>query len=249
MKKVIIIPARLASHRLKNKPLALIDGLSMIERVYRQAQKSTIQNVFVACCDPLIQERVEHAGGTALLTDPDLPSGTDRVYAAAVQAGITDPSAIIINLQGDLPFINPDHISKAADLLENTSDFDITTLAAPLEDPEDQTNPAAVKVAFSPTASDPSTGHAHYFSRAPIPHGAKTFYHHIGIYAFRLNALERFVKSAPTYLENTEKLEQLRALDLGLKIGIQLVDEAPLSVDTPEDLEDARAYAEQNRLS
>jgi 3-deoxy-manno-octulosonate cytidylyltransferase (CMP-KDO synthetase) len=242
MKKVIIIPARLASTRLPNKPLTYIKGKSLIQRVVIQAQRTGITNILVACCDPLIKDEVEKIGGKALLTPPDLPSGTDRVYAAALKAQLANPENIIINVQGDLPFISPDDISKAATLLETSPHYDIATLAAPITNLEELDNPATVKIAFSPENRDLSVGRAHYFSRAPIPYGASLFYHHIGIYAFRFNALERFVQAEPTYLEKQEKLEQLRALDLNLKIGVKVVKETPLSIDTPADLKKAQRY-------
>ncbi len=243
MKKIIVIPARLASSRLPNKPLAKIGSKTMIEWMLHQAQKASCDQAVVACCGEEIKTLVEQAGGTAVITDPHLPSGTDRVYAAVKALQLDHPESIIINLQGDLPFINPIYLSKAAALLENSSQFDISTLAAPITQKEEITNPATVKVAFSPNTQDPTYGHAHYFSRAPIPCNAPTYYHHIGLYAFRFEALDCFVKAAPTYLEQTEKLEQLRALDLNLKIGVGIVeDEPPISIDTPQDLEAARAH-------
>lgn len=248
MKKIIVIPSRLASSRLPNKPLADIGGEPMIIRVLNQARLAKCDQVIVACCDERLKSIIEKAGGKAVLTDPMLPSGTDRVYAASQAIKTLSPEDIIINLQGDLPFISPAYISFAATLLEQNTPFDITTLAAPIQDAADIQNPSVVKVAFSPLDQQKSYGFGHYFSRAPIPHGATTFYHHIGIYAFRKAALEKFVAASPSALENTERLEQLRALDLGLKIGVGIVDEAPLSVDTPDDLNKARLSSQRRSI-
>ena len=240
MQKIIIIPSRLASVRLPNKPLVDIGGIPMVVRVANQAQKANADKVMVACCSEEIKSTIEAIGSTAVITDPNLPSGTDRVHAAAESLSSLGPNDIVVNLQGDLPFINPQHITQVIDLLEQQSQFDLTTLAAPITDKSEINNPSVVKVAFSPLNPDQTYGHGHYFSRATIPHGADTFYHHIGLYAFRKAALDKFVKASPTLLEVTEKLEQLRALDIGLKIGVGIVDEPPISIDTPEDLEKAR---------
>tara|TARA_B000000565_G_scaffold45251_1_gene30111 strand:- start:4988 stop:5719 length:732 start_codon:yes stop_codon:yes gene_type:complete len=242
MQKVIIIPSRLASVRLPNKPLVDIGGTPMVVRVARQAQKATADKVMIACCGEEIKSAIEAIGSTAVITDPSLPSGTDRVHAAAQSLSSLGPNDIVVNLQGDLPFINPQHITQVIDLLEQRPEFDLTTLAAPITDKSEINNPSVVKVAFSPLGPDQIYGYGHYFSRAAVPHGANTFYHHIGLYAFRKAALDRFVKASPTLLETTEKLEQLRALDIGLKIGVGIVDEPPISIDTPEDLEKARQH-------
>jgi len=238
---VIVIPARLGSTRLPNKPLADIDGKPMIIRVVEQAKSANLGPVIVACCGPEIRCVVESHGGFAIETDPDLPSGSDRIVAALRQYDPDNKFEYIINLQGDLPLIDPRDIKKS--LIPITRyDYDIGTLGAEIKDPNEINNPNVVKIALSAwqTNDDLSIAKAIYFSRLPVPATAKHFYHHIGIYAYRRYALERFVTLSPSYLETTEKLEQLRALEDGMTIGVGLVDSVPLSVDTPQDLENVR---------
>ena len=239
MNPIVVIPARLASTRLPNKPLADIAGQTMIERVWRQAVKAALGPVLVAAAEQDIVDVIARAGGNAVLTDPDLPSGSDRVFAAV--EGV-DPEAaydVVVNLQGDLPSLDPAVIRTVANVLAAT-DTDIATLAAEIDDPADRDNPSVVKpvVAWGP---DGRRGRALYFTRAPAPSGAGPLFHHIGIYAFRRAALARFVALPPSPLEQREKLEQLRALEAGMSVGIARVDAVPLSVDTPADLEKARA--------
>lgn len=231
MKTVIIIPARLAAMRLPQKPLALIKGEPMITHVIQRAKEAKCGKVVVACCGPEIQSIAEQESVEVLLTDPHLPSGTDRVHAASLHY----PDAeVIINLQGDLPFVEPKVIQSVLKPLTNPL-VDIATVAAPIRDEEEINNPNIVKIAM--TFHSPQTAKAHYFSRSPIPYNSDVFYHHIGIYAFRKAALEKFVQLKPSPLELSERLEQLRALEEGLRIDVELVDSIPQTVDTQKDLD------------
>lgn len=236
MNPVVIIPARMASTRLPGKPLADIGGVPMIVRVWAQAMKAGVGPVVVAAAEEEIADAVEKAGGHAVMTHPDLPSGSDRIYAAL--QGI-DPGGrydTVINLQGDLPALDPAQLRAAADALPG---HDIATLAAPITDEADRANPAVVKavVAWAP---DGQKGRALYFSRATVPTGPGEHFYHVGIYAYARAALARFVELPPSPLETREKLEQLRALEAGMSIAVARVDKVPLSVDTPEDLDYAR---------
>jgi 3-deoxy-manno-octulosonate cytidylyltransferase (CMP-KDO synthetase) len=236
MKSVVIIPARMASTRLPGKPLADIGGVPMIVRVWAQAQKAGVGPVIVAAAEPEIADAVERAGGHAVLTHPDLPSGSDRVFAALEGVDPGGRYDTVINVQGDLPALDPDQIRAAAEAL---GDHDIATLAAPITDEADRANPAVVKavVAWEP---DGQKGRALYFSRATVPTGPGAHFYHVGLYAWRRAALARFVALPPSPLELREKLEQLRALEAGMRIAVARVDSVPLSVDTPEDLDYAR---------
>jgi 3-deoxy-manno-octulosonate cytidylyltransferase (CMP-KDO synthetase) len=234
---VVVIPARMASTRLPGKPLTAIAGVPMIVCVWRQAVAANVGPVVVAAAEPEIADAVVAAGGTAVLTDPDLPSGSDRVFAAL---NVFDPDGqhdVVVNVQGDLPALNPAHIRTVSDVLD---DADIATLAAEIDDPAERTNPHVVKpvVAWAP---DGLTGRALYFTRAAAPFGDGALFHHVGIYAFRRESLARFVALPPSPLELREKLEQLRALEAGMTIRVARVDSVPLSVDTPADLEKARS--------
>jgi 3-deoxy-manno-octulosonate cytidylyltransferase (CMP-KDO synthetase) len=238
MNPVLLIPARMASTRLPNKPLADIGGVPMIVRVWARAVAAGLGPVVVAAGEPEIVAAVQKAGGQAVLTDPGLPSGSDRIWAALLSA---DPKAshdVVINLQGDLPALEPEQIKTVAEALRK-SGADIATLAAPITDEADESNPAVVKAVVAWDA-DEKLGRALYFTRAPAPSGEGVLYHHVGIYAYRREALESFVALPPSPLESREKLEQLRALEAGMSIAVARVDEAPLSVDTPADLERAR---------
>jgi 3-deoxy-manno-octulosonate cytidylyltransferase (CMP-KDO synthetase) len=239
MNPVVIIPARMASARLSGKPLAEIGGEPMIVRVWRQAMKADVGPVIVAAAEQEIVDAVGKAGGRAVLTDPDLPSGSDRVFAAL---RLVDPQAsheIVVNLQGDLPALDPAYVRAVVDVLA-PSGADIATLAAEIDDESDFDNQAVVKpvVAWDVTGM---RGRALYFTRARAPSGDGPLFHHVGIYAFRREALERFVGLDPSPLERREKLEQLRALEAGMSIAVARVPAVPLSVDTPDDLERARA--------
>ncbi len=232
MNPIIFIPARLAATRLPHKPLLDINGKPMILRVYERAVEANMARVCVAAGDAAIVDCIKSSGGEAILTDPKLPSGSDRIWAALQ---IFDPKKqhdVIVNLQGDLPNIDGKILRAILQLMEHP-DVDIGTAAAKITDPADIAKPNVVKIAMAGSR-------ALYFSRSPIPHGASDYYHHIGIYAYRRQALERFIQSAPSPLEVCEKLEQLRALELGMRIDVAIVDNIPLSVDTPEDLAIAR---------
>ncbi len=239
MKPIIIIPARMASTRLPGKPLAEIAGEPMIAQVYRRAKESKLGEVVVACDDPAIAWEIEKIGGKAVLTDPDLPSGSDRIWEALQEYDPEEQYDVIINLQGDLPTLNPDLLQRLIPPFEN-EEVDIVTLAAEIRDEEERSNPSVVKpvIAFDTT----SQGRALYFTRATAPHGEGALYHHIGVYAYRRNVLEAFVGMEPSPLEKREKLEQLRALENGMHIEVCIVDTVPLGVDTPNDLEKARSH-------
>jgi 3-deoxy-manno-octulosonate cytidylyltransferase (CMP-KDO synthetase) len=228
----------MASTRLPNKPLADIAGVPMIVRVWARAVAAGLGPVVVAAGEPAIVQAVEQAGGRAVLTDPRLPSGSDRIWAALAKADPDGRHDVIINLQGDLPALDPDQIRTVAAALEK-SGADIATLAAPIDNPADEANPAVVKAVVAWDAEG-RLGRALYFTRATAPTGEGTLWHHVGIYAYRRDALESFVALPPSPLEVREKLEQLRALEAGMTIAVARVDEPPLSVDTPDDLERAR---------
>jgi len=275
MQKILtIIPARLASTRLPNKPLADIFGKSMIVRVFEQAQKANLGEVVVACDCQEIVKVIENAGGKAIITDPNLPSGTDRIYAALLQMPNYQDFEVVVNLQGDLPVIDPQVIIAAANAALQ-SDADIATVASVIKNEDEINNPNVVKIAIA-FGAHKNLGQALYFSRAPIPYSAEgvkshsnpnhfdlasgdpqklglhecdiqnKYYHHIGIYAYKRKALEKFVNLNPSPLEKTESLEQLRALENQMKIVVQIVDSHPLSVDTKEDLEKVKFFLEMN---
>lgn len=239
MNPIILIPARLDSQRLPRKSLADIAGKPMVVHVMERARAAAIGPVFVACCGSEIADCVTAAGGQAIITDPTLPSGTDRIYAALQQIDPKEKYDCIINLQGDLPTISPLAIRRVLDPLQDSS-VDIATLGVPYEDPEDLTSPHKVKMAL--TLSSENIGRVHYFSRSPLPYQAITYYFHIGIYAYRRQALKDFVKAPPSLLERCESLEQLRALEMGQRIGVALVDEMPQSVDIYNDLEVVKEF-------
>lgn len=243
---LILIPARMASTRLPGKPMADIAGKPMIVRMLEIAHKAAVGDVAVACDGKEIAAAVCAAGGNAILTDPDLPSGSDRIWQAYERLG--GAHDIIVNLQGDMPTLDPALIRQVLLLLENPA-VDIATLAAAIHNESEKTDPAVVKpvISFHESArSHTQSGRALYFTRCTAPHGATTLYHHIGLYAYRRAALERFVRLAPSPLEKAEKLEQLRALEAGMHIAVGIVDTVPLGVDTPETLEKARKHYEQH---
>lgn len=233
MNPIIVIPSRLASTRLPNKPLAEIDGKPMILQVALRALASGLGPVLVASGDQAILDVLAGHGVTGILTDPDLPSGSDRVHAALAQHDPQERHDVVINLQGDLPLIAPQ--SVAAALRPVAAGFDIGTLVAAVETEEEAQRASVVKAAcaFMPGQD---VARALYFSRNRIPWGAGPLWHHVGVYAWRREALARFVGLAPSPLECRESLEQLRALEAGMSIGCAAIDEAPLGVDTPEDL-------------
>src|ERR1041385_3500456 len=218
MNPVVVIPARMASTRLPGKPLADIAGEPMIVRVWRQAMLADVGPVIVAAAEREIADAVEQAGGRAVLTDPDLPSGSDRVFAVLEKFDPRQTHDIVVNLQGDLPALDPAYIRAVVEVLAPTG-MDIATLAAEIDDEADYDNAAVVKpvIAWDGTGEP---GRASYFTRPPSPSGAGALCLHVGFYAYPREALTRFVKLAPPPLEMREKLEQLRALEAGMNIAV-----------------------------
>ncbi len=243
MTPIILIPARLAATRLPDKPLAQIGGVSMIVRVLRQAEAANAGPVAVAAGDAAIVEAVRAAGGTAVLTDPALPSGSDRIMAALAALDPEGRHDAVINLQGDMPFVDPAMVRACAELLAQRPECDISTLVAPELSPADRSNPDVVKAVLA-MAPDGATGRALYFTRSTL-YGDQPVWRHVGLYGYRRDALARFTRSPPSPLERREKLEQLRALEMGLSIHAAVFGAAPISVDTPADLAAARAEAER----
>ena len=237
-KSLIVIPARLAATRLPDKPMAEIAGEAMILHVWRRAIEANCGPVLVATDADSVFDAVAKAGGEAVMTRPDHASGSDRIHEALQQVDPDRRVDTIVNLQGDLPTLDPGLVHTCVAALEE-GNADIGTIAAEIVRDEERTNPNVVKVVGSPL---PRGGilNALYFTRATAPHGNGPLYHHIGIYAYRRAALERFVALPPSPLETREKLEQLRALEAGLRIHVGLVDTVPLGVDTPADLARAR---------
>jgi 3-deoxy-manno-octulosonate cytidylyltransferase (CMP-KDO synthetase) len=235
---LILIPARMASTRLPGKPLADIAGVPMIVHVMRRAQAACIGPVVVATDSAAIAAAVDKSGGRAVMTRADHLSGSDRIFEALGQIDPGGGAKIVVNVQGDLPTIAPADIAAALTPLADDA-VDIATLAAAITKAGERSNPNVVKVVGTPVG--PARLRALYFTRATAPAGDGPLYHHIGLYAYRRAALERFVKLPPSTLEQREKLEQLRALEAGMRIDVAIVDTVPLGVDTPEDLETARA--------
>ena len=235
---IVIIPARLAASRLPGKPLADINGVPMIVHVLRRAEAASIGPVVVACAEREIKDAVEAAGGRAVLTRPDHPSGSDRIHEAVASLDPGRRHDIVVNLQGDLPVIDPGAIRAALEPLADAA-VDIATLAAPIRNAALRDDPNTVKAAAG-FAPGQRVARALYFSRLPVPHGAGEHYHHIGLYAYRRAALERFVALPPAVLEKRESLEQLRALAAGMRIDVALVDTVPFEVNTAADLARAR---------
>jgi 3-deoxy-manno-octulosonate cytidylyltransferase (CMP-KDO synthetase) len=232
----VYIPSRMASTRLPRKPLADIGGLPMICRVVDQAKKAFVGDVYVACDDEKIARAVADHGGSYIMTDSSLPSGSDRIWQAVqrnIEKGIEKPD-IIINVQGDEPFLPPELLTEAVEAFE--LDWpDVVTFAHEISAEKEKSDPNIVKLVTD------VHGQAHYFSRASIPYGAEVMKRHIGFYAYRYDALEKFVSQTPSPLEELEKLEQLRGLNIGLKYYVAMTNEAPIGIDTPEDLEKARS--------
>jgi 3-deoxy-manno-octulosonate cytidylyltransferase (CMP-KDO synthetase) len=235
---LIVIPARMAATRLPGKPLADIGGAPMIVHVLHRAQEAAIGPVVVATDSEAVAAAVAKAGGRAVLTRADHASGSDRIFEALEQVDGNRSIKTIVNLQGDLPTVSPAALAAALAPLSDPA-VDVATLAAAIRSVEERNDPNVVKVVGTPTSQ--GRLRALYFTRAVAPAGEGPLYHHIGLYAFRRAALERFVKLPPSPLERREKLEQLRALEAGMRIDVALVDTVPLGVDTPEDLEKARA--------
>lgn len=234
---LVLIPARMAATRLPGKPLLDIAGLPMIVHVLRRAESAGIGRVVVATDAPEIAQAVQIHGGEAVMTRADHPSGSDRIFEALEALDGTGQIDTVINVQGDLPTIAPEDIRAVLAPLDDAS-VDIATLAAVIAKDEEHTNPNVVKVIGSPVSA--TRLRALYFTRATAPYGDGPRYHHIGLYAYRRQALARFVALPPSPLETREKLEQLRALEAGMRIDVTVVDTVPLGVDTPHDLETAR---------
>jgi 3-deoxy-manno-octulosonate cytidylyltransferase (CMP-KDO synthetase) len=243
MNPIVAIPARLASTRLPGKPLAEIGGAPMIVQVWRRAMEAGVGPVVVACAEPAIAEAVTRAGGRAVLTRPDHPSGSDRIREAVDAVDPERRHDLVVNVQGDLPSFEPDLVRAVLAPFDEAA-VDIATVACVIREEADRANPNVVKlVAAFPADRPGARARALYFSRATVPSGAGPHYHHIGLYAYRRAALDRFVALPPGRLEERERLEQLRALEAGMRIDAVLIDKAPLEVNTPEDLARARAPA------
>jgi 3-deoxy-manno-octulosonate cytidylyltransferase (CMP-KDO synthetase) len=234
---LVLIPARMAASRLPGKPLLDIAGLPMIVHVLRRATEADIGRVAVATDTAEIADVVTSHGFEAVMTSPDHPSGSDRIYEALRKLDPDGAVQTIVNVQGDLPTIPPGDIRAAVDLLDDP-EVDIATLTTEIHKADEHTAPSVVKLIGSPVGA--SRLRALYFTRATAPYGDGPRYHHIGLYAYRRRALERFVWLPPSVLEQREKLEQLRALEAGMRIDAAIVDSVPLGVDTPADLETAR---------
>jgi len=236
---LILIPARMASTRLPGKPLADIAGQPMIVHVLKRAQEAALGPVAVATDSREIADAVEKAGGRAVMTRADHVSGSDRIFEALNKIDPEGRAGVVVNVQGDLPTLSPQDLRAVLTPLADPA-VDIATLAAEIKDPAEKTNPNVVKVVGSPVSA--GRLRALYFTRASAPSGEGPLYHHIGLYAYRRAALQRFVGLPPSELELREKLEQLRALEAGMRIDVALVDSVPLGVDTPEELAQARKY-------
>lgn len=237
MTPIILIPARMAATRLADKPLALIAGEPMIVHVWRRAMEADVGPVAVACDDQRIAEVMERAGGDFVMTRSDHPSGSDRIFEAVETLDPKRTHDCVVNVQGDLPNVEPETIKACVRLLHDP-DVSIGTPAALITKDEERSNPNVVKAVGSPLSD--THLRALYFTRATAPFGDGPLYHHIGLYAYRRSALERFVGLPPSPLEKREKLEQLRAIEAGMRIDVALVDTVPFGVDTQEDLERAQ---------
>jgi 3-deoxy-manno-octulosonate cytidylyltransferase (CMP-KDO synthetase) len=235
---LVLIPARMASTRLPGKPLADIGGLPMIVQVAQRAREAAVGRIIVAVDHQDVFDVVEAAGFDVVMTRADHQSGSDRIFEAVQKADPDAQAEFIINVQGDLPTIEPEAVQASLrPLLENPT-TDIATLTVEIEDELEKTNPNIVKVVGAPLT--PSRLRALYFTRATAPYGNGPLYHHIGLYAYRRAALEKFVSLGRSTLETRESLEQLRALEAGMRIDVEIVDAVPLGVDTPTDLDKAR---------
>lgn len=237
MKPVILIPARMASTRLPNKPLADLNGEPMIVAVWRRAIEADLAPVWVATDTPDIAEAIRAVGGNAVMTKPEHPSGSDRIYEAITRIDPDRQYDILLNVQGDLPTVAPETIRAVFEPLKD-AEVDIATPVAEIHTDQERNASSVVKMVGTPIA--PGRFRALYFTRATAPWGEGPLYHHIGLYGWRRSALERFVTLAPSPLEQREKLEQLRALEHGMRIDAVEVAEVPLGVDTLADLEEAR---------
>jgi len=241
---LVLIPARMASTRLPGKPLADIAGYPMIVHVMRRAAAAEIGPVVVATDSEPIAAAVQKAGGRAVMTRSDHASGSDRIFEALETVDPAGDARIVVNVQGDFPMLEPSDIKAALAPLADPA-VDIATIATEIEDAAERTDPNVVKAVGTPVA--PDRLRALYFTRATAPHGKGPLYHHIGLYAFRRAALARFVRLPPSPLEQREKLEQLRALEAGLRIDVMVVKSRLFGVDTPEQLDKAQALMAARR--
>lgn len=237
MSSIVLIPARMASTRLPGKPLAEIAGEAMIVHVARRARESGLARVAVATDSVEVAKAVEAAGFEAVMTSQAHQSGSDRIFEALGKLDADGRVETVVNLQGDLPTIEASTVAAAAGVLEDP-DVDIGSVAVEISDDREKTDPNVTKVVGTQIAD--RRLRALYFTRATAPWGEGPLYHHVGIYAFRRAALERFVSLPPSPLEVRERLEQLRALEAGMRIDVAIVEAVPLGVDTPRDLERAR---------
>jgi len=233
MRPYVIIPARMRATRLPGKPLADIGGKAMIVHVMERAQAANIGPVAVACSEDEVYQAVTDAGGVAVMTDPDLPSGTDRVRAAINKLDAISAYDIVVNVQGDMPTLNPSLIETIIQPFNNPA-VDMTTAAVETRDKREMTDPNVVKAIIA------ADGRALYFTRTCAPSGPGPVFHHLGLYGYRRAALNTFCDLAPSPLETRERLEQLRALEAGLRINVVMTEDAPHGVDTPDDLKRAR---------
>ncbi|MDR6103892.1 3-deoxy-manno-octulosonate cytidylyltransferase (CMP-KDO synthetase) [Agrobacterium larrymoorei] len=236
-KAIVLIPARMASTRLPGKPLADINGKPMIVQVALRAREAGAERIVVAVDDERVFDAVKSAGFDVIMTRNDHQSGSDRIYEALQKADPEGRAEFVINVQGDLPTIEPETI-RASLLPMDNPEVDIATLTVPITDEDEKTNPSIVKIVGSPLSE--TRLRALYFTRATAPYGNGPLYHHIGLYTYRRAALEKFVSLKPSVLELRESLEQLRALEAGMRIDAEIVRSVPLGVDTPPQLETAR---------
>ncbi|MDQ1197275.1 3-deoxy-manno-octulosonate cytidylyltransferase [Agrobacterium sp. SORGH_AS 787] len=236
-KAIVLIPARMASTRLPGKPLADINGKPMIVQVAMRAREAGAERIVVAVDDERVFDAVTSAGFDVIMTRHDHQSGSDRIYEALQKADPEGRAEFVINVQGDLPTIEPETI-RASLLPMDNPEVDIATLTVPITDEDEKTNPSIVKIVGSPLSE--TRLRALYFTRATAPYGNGPLYHHIGLYTYRRAALEKFVSLKPSVLELRESLEQLRALEAGMRIDAEIVRSVPLGVDTPPQLETAR---------
>ena len=230
MKSVVIIPSRMASTRLPGKPLMEINGIPMIQRVWQQATESNIGEVFVACSEIEVHDLIVNNGGKAIMTDPNLPSGTDRVHSAFLKIKNNKDIDVIINLQGDMPLINPEHILKVIDPIKRN--FAIGTLATNLNDNE-LNNPNVTKVEVDFKKNEIAQALSFY---REVTIEKKNLYHHVGIYSYTPDSINTFINLPKSKNEIDLSLEQMRAMDSNIPIGVTYVPEVPMSVDTKEDL-------------
>jgi 3-deoxy-manno-octulosonate cytidylyltransferase (CMP-KDO synthetase) len=235
---IVVIPARMASTRLPGKPMADINGLPMIVHVWRRAMEANIGRVLVAAAESVIVDVIHNAGGDAIMTSPGLPSGSDRIAEALAFRDPQEKLGYVVNLQGDLPTIDPLAVQRCLAGLTNPS-VDISTIAAPIIGDADIANSNIVK-AIAPLSDDREVAYARDFVRTVGPEHEPPFWHHIGVYAYRRSALKKFVSLPVSTREARRKLEQMRALDNDMKVAVVRVDSVPLGVDTPRELEAAR---------